>query len=86
MPALLSGHKTNFDTLCRAVRNGDAAIVDCQHRETGESVAVVCAVNADHEYELIPLAMLFDGDPYELLNPPSAEGGYVSGADGAEQK
>ncbi|MCA9124931.1 MAG: hypothetical protein H6822_24540 [Planctomycetaceae bacterium] len=78
MPALLPGHKTNFDTLCRAVRHFDAVVVDCQHRETGKPIAVVCAVNTDCEYELIPLAMLFDGDPYELLNPPNAEGGYMS--------
>ncbi len=84
MPALLPGHQANFDTLCRAVTNGDAAVVDCQHRATGESVAVVCAVNADREYELVPLAMLFAGDPYELLNPPSAEGGYVSADDRAD--
>jgi hypothetical protein len=78
MPALLPGHKKNFETLRRAVKNGDAALMDCRLRETGESVAVICAVNSGGDYEFIPLARLFDDDPYQLLDPPDSGGGYAS--------
>ena len=77
MPALLPGCKANFETLCQAVKNGDAALLDCRLRETGESVAVVCAVNSGDDYEFVPLAALFSDDPYQLLDPPDSGGGYA---------
>ena len=77
MSKLSDGDKANFDMLKRACENGDLALVDCQLIETGKSVAVVCAVNkpdgTSDSYGIIPIAMMFDGDPYELLNPPSVE-------------
>jgi hypothetical protein len=83
MPALTAGHKANFETLIAAVTNGDALLLDCQLRQSGRPAAVVCAVNvapdenADRQYEFVPLAMLFDGNPYELLAPPDSGGGYA---------
>lgn len=36
-------------------------------------VYVVCAVNFDgKEYEMIPVAKMFDGNPYEEVEPPYA--------------
>jgi hypothetical protein len=82
MPALSAGHKANFETLRAAVNNGHAALVDCQLRESGQPVAVICAVNIDEQYEFVPLAMLFDGNPYELLAPPDSGGGYADPQEG----
>ena len=78
--ALLAGHRQNFDTLCRAVRAGDAALMECQHAITGVPATVICAVNrpADESFEFVPLALMFSGNPYATVNPPDADGGFHS--------
>ncbi len=62
----------NFRTLQRAVTDGNCLLMECQDILTRQPVSVVCAVNrhADHSVSLVPLARLFDGNPYELLHPP----------------
>ena len=77
MPLSL-GHKRNFNTLRRAFRTGDAALMECQLAATGEEVAVVCAVNRlpDGQFEFIPFAMMFSGNPYEAVNPPNPDGSF----------
>lgn len=81
--ALATGQKANFETLQAAFGNGDAALMECQLATTGEPVAVICAANRlpDGGVEFAPFAMLFDGNPYELLNPPTSEGGFHSQED-----
>jgi hypothetical protein len=38
---------------------------------TGQPVYALCAVNYDGEMvDLVPLARMFDGNPYEELVPP----------------
>ena len=75
---IVQQHKSNFDTLRQAFENGDVALLECQLKSTGESVAVVTAVNHDgDDYGFVPFAMMFNGNPYELLNPPDSDGGFV---------
>ena len=52
--------------------------MECQLAASGEPVAVVCAATRhdDGSVEFAPFAMLFPGNPYELLNPPKSEGGF----------
>ena len=78
--AIAKGHKQNFDTLRRAMLGGDAALLECQLAVTGEPVAVICATNrlAEGGAEFVPLATLFDGDPYTIINPPDPDGGFFS--------
>ena len=78
--AIATGHRKNFDTLRRAFANGDVALMECQLAATGEDVTVLCAANRlpDNEIEFAPFAMMFNDDPYRLLNPPKAEGGFCS--------
>ena len=66
------GYKLNFETLLAAAINGDLALVECTAQE-GRPVMTVCAVFMDDEgmYNTVPLAKLFDGNPYEELNPPA---------------
>lgn len=73
--AIPKGHKTNFETLQRASDNGDLALMECTDRETGEPVYVVCAVYRDEQgfYNTVPMARMFDGNPYEQLRPPTDE-------------
>lgn len=64
-------YKANFETLRLAFKNGDTALVDCTDAVTGKQVVAVCAVLLeDGRYTFIPLAKLFDGNPYEELVPP----------------
>jgi hypothetical protein len=66
-------HKQNFETLRKAFHDGQVCLMDCTLKATGEHVAVICAVApVGDEMEFVPFAMFFNGNPYELLNPPSA--------------
>lgn len=79
--AILEGHKQNFETLWQAFRDGRAALMECQLAATGETVVVVCAVSdapGSEDLDLMPFAMMFQGNPYELLNPPNPDGGFYS--------
>lgn len=70
--AIGKGYKHNFDELLRAVSNGDAALLETTEKATGKPAFIVVAIAFDgKEYELYPMARLFDGNPYEELNPPS---------------
>ena len=76
--AIAPGHRTNFDTLKKAFDAGDVALMECQLAATGEAVAVLCAANRlpDGDVEFAPFGMLFNQNPYEILNPPKPEGGF----------
>jgi hypothetical protein len=48
--------------------------VECTDAKTGEIVVAVCAVEEyEDEYRIIPLAKMFNGDPYEELIPPYSD-------------
>ncbi len=75
------GHKQNFETLRQAVLAGDVALIECQHAISGETVAVVCAVTRhtdtpEREFEFVPVAMMFNDNPYTMINPPDPDGGF----------
>lgn len=64
----------NYETLLRAVKEGQIALLSCEEKDTGRKVPTICAVNFDGEdYEFVPLARLFDSNPYEILNPPAID-------------
>lgn len=63
--------KKRFQLLLNAARKGDLCLASCEDAKTGQPVFAVCAVNRGEEYELVPLAKLFNNDPYEELLPPS---------------
>lgn len=83
----LSGYKGNFDTLLRAAGAEHLALMDCRRTDTGEQVAVVCAVNitlddrGERQFDFVPLAAMISGNPYEQLDPPNPDGGYFDGAE-----
>ena len=69
-----AGYKANFETLRMAIKNNNAGLVGCTDVVTGKPVVTVCALNVvDGEYQMVPLAKLFDGNPYEELMPPVPE-------------
>ena len=75
---LTTGHKQNFETLQQAFLAGDVALMECQLSATGETVPVICAANRleDGEIAFVPVAMMFNDNPYEIVNPPKPEGGF----------
>ena len=76
--ALPLGHRRNFETLQRAFAEDDAALMECELAATGEVVPVICAAHRlpNGEIEFVPFGMLFNDNPYELLNPPAPKGGF----------
>lgn len=75
--AILEGHKANLHTLFMAHENGDIALMECTDKATGKPVIVICAVNRDGgDVIMAPLAKLFDGNPYEELDPPAMRPEY----------
>lgn len=78
---LSKGDRDNFDTLLKAARNADLALLEVRRRSDGAVVAAVCAVSknaADSEdaYTFVPLAIMVEGNPYELFDAPVPNGGY----------
>jgi len=73
--AISEGYKANFETLLRAVGNGDAILFECQDKNTGNTVIAICAVSVDEEgmVSVSPLARMFDGNPFDELLPPAEE-------------
>jgi len=69
--AIAKGYINNFQTLARAFEDNNCCLVECTDRETGKPVITVCAVQErDGVYEMVPFAKMFDGNPYEELDPP----------------
>lgn len=71
--AIAPGHTKNFETMRKAFANGDVALVECTDVQTSKPVVAVCMVNRSPggEYVMVPVAKLFDGNPYHELAPPN---------------
>ncbi len=80
MPAIEPGYRINFQTLQNACKAGSLALLDCRDKATGLPVRVIVAVNdePDGGCSFVPLARMFDGNPYDELDPPDPAGGYGS--------
>ena len=66
------GYKANFMTMKAAFANGDVCLLECTDTATGKPVIVVCAAqsHANGDTTFVPLAKMFDGNPYNELEPP----------------
>lgn len=64
--AIPKGHEQNLTTIIRAAKNGDLALVSAKN-ERDEDVVLMCAVvfARDGSAEIVPLAQMFTGNPYE---------------------
>ena len=75
-PALLPGYVANFEVLKVAADNGDLALVSAIRKSDQQPVALICAMNRDPEtgdYMPAPLAVMVEGNPYELFEDPMAD-------------
>ncbi len=91
-------HRKNFETLQRAFKEGNVALMEVQLAATGEIVAAIVATNCEYgeikvdptakrnrrryqelkNVEFTPFAIMLNGNPYKLLNPPNPDGGFTS--------
>jgi hypothetical protein len=70
---LRKGDQANFDTLLRAARAGDLALVSAIRKRDQKNVALVCAVErlADGDCNLTPLAITVEGNPFADFEAPT---------------
>ena len=69
--ALHEADSANFDTLVRAIKNGNYCLAETRIAATGQYRATICAVNkTDDEVMLVPLAIMIWDNPFELLVSP----------------
>jgi hypothetical protein len=78
----LDDHENAFSKMCEAFELGQICMVECREAETGENVAVVCAIIMENGTETyVPLARMFNQDPFEELLPPDGAEVVEVGAD-----
>lgn len=72
-PKLRKGDKSNFETLLRACNNGNLSLVSAIRKSDKQAVALVCAMqrNNDRTFSPIPLAVMVEGNPFELFENPT---------------
>ena len=63
----------NYETLLKAADAGHVALMECRRVDDGEVVYALCAVGDDGEGNacVTPFALMIDGNPYEMLVPPT---------------
>ena len=64
--------RANFQTLLRAVADGNLALIESADAATGEPRYVICAVGRDGtDFMFAPFGHLADGNPYDAYVPPA---------------
>ena len=64
--------KKDFDTLCCAVRNGDACLLSTRRKGSGEVVFLICARHYEGtDVVITPFAELIRENPVELYEDPT---------------
>jgi hypothetical protein len=72
--AIAEGYRRNFQQLLRASATADLALLEVTDKMSHQPAVVIVAVNFDGAtYEFVPIARMFDGNPYEELDPPAAD-------------
>lgn len=66
--------KLNFQTLLSAAENGDLALMTLRRKADGTVCAALCAMqtNDDATITPVPLAVLVNGNPFEMFEDPTA--------------
>jgi len=72
-PALLPGYRDNFNTMLRASKEGDLALVSAIRKADKKPVALVCAIqrNPDETMTPVPFAVMCEGNPFEDFEDPT---------------
>ena len=68
--AVPAGHRANLETIYRAARNNDLAVMEVNRKGSSEPAHLLVAVARDgDEFDITPLAQLFDDNPFEQFTP-----------------
>ena len=69
--ALNPAHISNFETMRKASKNGDLALLECTWAGTEKTAAtiVVAQRHSDGGVTFLPIAVMLE-DPFKELNPP----------------
>lgn len=72
-PRLRKGDKLNFETLRRACKSDDLAVVSAIRKSDKAPVALICVMNRDAHgnYFPVPLAVMVEGNPFDLFEDPT---------------
>lgn len=72
---LTEGYRANFDTMLKAIKAGDVALVSAIRKADQAPVALVCAVdrNEDGTVTPVPFAVMCEGNPYEDFEDPTQD-------------
>lgn len=63
--------RANFETLVRAAKSDDLALMECADAATGAPRWVICAVGrAGEDFVFTPFGHLAEGNPFEAYVPP----------------
>ena len=75
-PPLLEGYKANFETLKRAAECDHLALASAIRVSDQQPVALVCAMNLNDDDTItpVPLAVMVEGNPFELFEDPTIPG------------
>lgn len=73
-PKLRKGDLANFKTIQLAQNRGDLALVSAIRKADQKPVALVCAVSRMEDGSICPspLAVMIEGNPFELFEDPTA--------------
>ena len=64
--------RTNFETLVKAAKAGNLALMECTEVESRETRYVLCAVGRnDGDFVMTPFGHLAPGNPYDAYVPPA---------------
>lgn len=75
--AIPEHHKRNWETLTGAFEQGRVGLVEVRERATGLTRAAIAAIGFDgREYSITPFAVMIDGNPFEMFDPPNPDGGF----------
>lgn len=72
-PRLKNYDIANFNTLKKAAGQSDMALVSAIRKSDQKPVALICAMqrNADESITPVPLAVMIEGNPFELFEDPT---------------
>lgn len=69
--AIAQGYRSNLNTIIHAAKLDDLCLMECTDKATGKTVIALCASYRENgDTVVVPLAKMFDGNPYDELNPP----------------
>lgn len=66
------GDEDNLSTIIAAAKNDDLCVMRTTRRNNGKPVTLLCAATRDEDgaVVLVPMAEMFDGNPYVMYDPP----------------